>query len=276
MSEEFEAWVGKQETAQDVVSPSAINRFCATLGAKQTGAAVPYGFHWCLCLPAAPQEELGADGHPAKGNFLPPIPAPRRMWASSAVKLLNPIVAGATIERHQTIAGVTQKKGKTGSLFFVDVEQTTVCEGVEAISERQTLVYRDASTQMVPLPKKADVDLSSWQHTQSLVPNESLLLRYSALTFNAHRIHYDLPYARDVEGYPSLIVHGPLMATLLLQFADRLSTGKSISEFSFRGKKPAFCNLALTLAAKPSEQGLSLAVVDIAGDEVMSATAQLG
>ena len=276
MSDGFDAWIGKTERLSDVVSQGAVDRFCATLGAKASNKGVPPGFHWCTCLPNASLAQLGEDGHPAKGGFLPPIPAPRRMWAASAVEFLAPIAPTATIDRQLTVACVKEKSGKSGSLYFVEVEQETTADGVDAVRERQTIVYREPAAEPILLPKAGSVDLSEWEFTETVTPSETMLLRYSALTFNAHRIHYDLPYARDVEGYPALIVHAPLMATLLLQFVERISDGRNIVAFSFRGQKPAFCNQEITLTAKPDGNGLSLAVINVAGETVMSATAELG
>ena len=276
----YKDWIGKTHHQVDYASPSAIERFCATIGISsrehsgtQTTARsfAPLGFHWCLCLPNIPQDKLGVDGHPEKGGFLPPVEAPRRMWASSKVKFLAPIPCDAKIERVQTIESVVFKEGKTGSLYFVNVDHEIFADGVQAIKERQTIVYREAG--VAPVLPKADalIDLSDWTETRSFIPDETLLFRFSALTFNAHRIHYDLQYAKDKEDYPALVVHGPLTATLLLHHGATMKGEKQISSFEFAGRKPAFCNDEMTLAARRCDEGVELAALNSAGEKIMAA-----
>ena len=280
MADLYKDWIGKTHHQVDYASPSSIERFCATIGissgepsAKQ-GAAMklaPLGFHWCLCLPNVPQNKLGVDGHPEKGGFLPPVEAPRRMWASSKVKFLAPLPSNSLVERVQTIQSVNFKEGKTGPLYFVNVDHAISADGVQAIWERQTIVYREAG--IAPELPKADasIDLSDWTKTRSFVPDEALLFRFSALTFNAHRIHYDLQYARGREDYPALVVQGPLTATLLLHHGATLMGDKKISAFEFTGRKPAFCNHEMTLVARQCDEGVELAALNSAGEKVMTA-----
>lgn len=155
--------------------------------------------------------------------------------------------------------------------MFVDVEHVTRMDGEDVMRETQTLVYKEAASQAAGLPKPQPHDLSEWAITEILEPSAAMLFRYSALTFNAHRIHYDLPYTRDVEAYPALVVHGPLMASLLLRFATTLLEGKTISRFKFRGFAPAYCDQALTLAAKPNSKGFELGIFGCDGNMIMGA-----
>ena len=280
----YKDWIGKTHNQVDYASPSAIDRFCATVGIswrkpleKQgtVKAYAPLGFHWCLCLPNVPQEKLGVDGHPEKGGFLPPVEAPRRMWASSKVKFLAPIPCNTIIERKQTIESVIFKEGKTGPLYFVNVDHEIFADSVQTIRERQTIVYREAGVAPVLPAADPSIDLSDWTETRSFIPDETLLFRFSALTFNAHRIHYDLQYAKDKEDYPALVVHGPLTASLLLHHGAALKGDRQISAFEFSGRKPAFCNDEMTLAARRCDDGIELAALNSAGEKVMTALVTL-
>ena len=271
MTENLQNWIGRTEHHHDVVTEGLVERYKAVIGQVSPEYGVPYGLHWCTCLPSAPMQELGQDGHPETGGFLPPSPLPRRMWAASDVTFLGPIASGANIERRSTIANVTEKSGRSGKLLFVEVEHVTQTNGVDAVREKQTIVYREPSAEKGVLPQAQDVDLSAWDSVETLTPSTALLFRFSALTFNTHRIHYDEAYAKDVEGYPALVVHGPLMASILLRFATQLSAGKPLKTFSFRGRSPAFCGQDIHLAANQAEDGYDLAIIGIDGQTVMSA-----
>jgi 3-methylfumaryl-CoA hydratase len=270
-------WVGRSESRRDEASAGAAARFAATIGGPATspGTAVPPGFHWCLCLPDAPLGELGPDGHPRTGGFLPPVPLPRRMWAASELEFRAPIRVGARIERASTVAAVTEKAGRSGAMVFVAVDHVTRADGVDAVHERQTIVYREASAQAVPLPEPRAVDTAAWPVARSLVPDATLLFRYSALTFNSHRIHYDLPYATREEHYPALVVQGPLTATLLLELAARQCGGEAIARFSFRAVAPAFAEQSLHLLGRPSATAIELTALGADGRTVMEALAEL-
>jgi 3-methylfumaryl-CoA hydratase len=274
----YDSWIGRRETRQDQLTQGLIDRFCATLDLPTGNDQIPAGLHWCLCLPDTPTSLLGADGHPERiaddDSFMPPIPLPRRMWASSRVDFLTPLLAESRIIRVSTIKSIKEKQGGTGRLFFVDVDHDTVCDDKLCIRETQSIVYREASTS-APTPLATagyGLDLSAWDHVETTMPNETLLFRYSALTFNAHRIHYDLPYATTEEGYAGLVVHGPLTATLLLTLAGRIA-GKRIASFSFRGQSPALCRERLHLAAKAEDDAIKLAALADDGRTIMSATA---
>ena len=270
---DYDTYIGNELRQSDVITPALLERYRAVIGHDGREGALPYGLHFCLCLPKAAMAELGVDGHPAKGGFLPESDLPRRMWASSQIDFLAPCELNAPIVKHSKVQSVKLKSGRSGQLLFVNVEHLTNCGGVDAIRETQTIVYREPSSQKAEYPVAAKHDLSDWEHTESLTPNEAMLFRYSALTFNTHRIHYDLPYAMNEEGYPALVVHGPLMASLLLRFAASLLKDTPITSFQFRGLAPAYCNEPLTIAARANEAGLELAIIGCDGRAVMSGAA---
>jgi 3-methylfumaryl-CoA hydratase len=266
-------WIGRSAAANDVATPAAVARFAATLDSGAPADAVPQGFHWCLCLPDAATAALGADGHPAKGGFLPPVDLPRRMWAASEVEFVAPIPVGGPVERISTVADITEKRGGSGRLVFVTVAHETRADGTLAVRERQSIVYREPSAAPAPLPPVGDADLSGWEWARTLVPSEALLFRYSALTFNSHRIHYDRPYATAGEGYPGLVVHGPLQATLLLDLAARQLGPQALATFSYRAQSPAYAGQPLHLVGRRDGATLTLATLGGDGRTCVSATA---
>ena len=278
---DWQGWIGRSERREDVVTPGLIDRWRATIDTPVADGHAPQGLHWCLCLPDAPTADLGSDGHPQRreDSFLPPIPLPRRMWASSKVAFLAPLPVGAGVIRTSTVTGITAKSGASGELLFVTVAHDTLADGTACVHEEQSIVYRAASDTPpafhAPRAGAAALDPGDWPHHRALLPGEPLLLRYSALTFNAHRIHYDLPYARDVEHYPGLVVHGPLTASLLLDHAARLIGPNRLTRFAFRGQAPAFCGETLTLAARRDGDTLALAAFGPTGAVAMSAEAAL-
>lgn len=266
----------RQDRRRDRLDAALLARFLATFDreARETG---PQGIHWCLGTPDAPTAALGPDGHPAGGGgFLPASPLPRRMWAASAVSFHAPISEGAEVERVSTVASVTEKTGGSGRLLFVEVDHRTTADGALAVEERQTLVYREPPTPgaaaPVPPPPAAD---ERWDWRRELTPTPPLLFRYSALTFNTHRIHYDQPYATGEEGYPSLVVHGPLMATLLLDLADRELGPDRLASFTFRAVAPAFADAPLVLLGRVDGDEVTLRVRSADGRDHVSATATL-
>ncbi|MEE4206608.1 MAG: MaoC family dehydratase N-terminal domain-containing protein, partial [Erythrobacter sp.] len=206
----FEDWIGREARARDTLTPALAARFFATFDLAAPEARVmPQGIHFCLCPPEAPTAMLGKDGHPARdetpASFLPPFPMERRMWASSAIEFRAPLAVGAAIERISRVVSIKQKEGASGPLAFVDVAHETHANGTLSVIETQTLVYREAAAPDAPLsppePGNARFDRSAWDAHTALTPDPRLLFRYSALTFNTHRIHYDAPYARGVERY---------------------------------------------------------------------------
>lgn len=282
---EWDAWVGRSEARTDRIDPAAGTRWLATLDRDAPAdGTLPQGFHWCLALPDAPTAALGPDGHPRRddspGSFLPPVPLPRRMWASSKVEFLAPLHIGARIERRSTIRSITEKHGGSGRLVFVDVAHETLADGQPAVREVQSLVYRDAAASDAPLSPPplgpSRFDPAGWDAVTTLTPAEPLLFRFSALTFNSHRIHYDLPYARDTERYRGLVVHGPLTATLLLQLAAQQLGDNALARFDFRGMSPGIAGEPLHLALRGPAEALELGAFAEDGREVMRASGAVG
>lgn len=278
----WDAWIGREEVRHDSLGPALVQRWCATLDREvPEGGAVPQGLHWCLCVPDAPTARLGDDGHPARDDspesFLPPLSLPRRMWAAGRVEFLVPLQIGAAIERVSRVKSITPKQGGTGPLVFAEVEHETSCGGVLVVREAQSLVYREASAPgaalVPPPPGSGRFDASGWDATREVLPSEPLLFRYSALTFNSHRIHYDGAYATGVEGYRGLVVHGPLVASLLLDLARRELGEQALASFAFRSVSPAICGEALHLAMRQSDGGVELGAFASDGRAVMHASA---
>ncbi|WBY17190.1 MaoC family dehydratase N-terminal domain-containing protein [Erythrobacteraceae bacterium WH01K] len=280
--QDWPEWIGRTETRRDRLDEGLAARWLATFDREPAaGQPLPQGIHFCLCTPYAPTADLGEDGHPARsdgpGSFLPPVPLPRRMWASSAMEFLSPIHTGAAITRTSRIASVTPKSGKSGDMVFVDVVHETAADGTPAVTETQTLVYREAAAADAPLsppPGSGDsFDAGAWDAVRTLTPDARLLFRYSALTFNTHRIHYDAPYARDVERYRGLVVHGPLTASLLLQLAADELGPDALRHFAFRGVSPAIAGEPLHLALRRSASKIELAAFAGDGRQVTKASA---
>ena len=272
-------WIGRTQEATDIITPQLVKGLRATLfidiGEPKTGDAAPFTTHWCLAQPVAPASELGPDGHPARGGFLPPVPLPRRMWAGGQLEFLDSLRVGDTVTRSSKIVDVTQKTGSTGVLCFASVDHTITTPRGVAIRERQDIVYRDnppadAKPAAAPAPKAAPPKAS---HSESHLADPVLLFRYSALTFNTHRIHYDADYVRDVEGYRGLVVHGPLMASLLLQLAAREMGENALRRFAFRALGPAIAGEELVFALARRDR-LELGVFAADGREVMRANAE--
>jgi 3-methylfumaryl-CoA hydratase len=280
----FAAWIGREQRAKDRLGEGLAHRWLATFDlAKPHPPIMPQGIHFALCTPEAPTAALGEDGHPARddspASFLPPFPMPRRMWASSKMQFVSPIAIGAVIERVSKIASVNEKEGGSGRLAFVDVEHVTRANGTVAVIETQTLVYREAAAPDAPLspppPGDGAFDPAGWDAHRVLTPDARLLFRYSALTFNTHRIHYDAPYAEGVERYRGLVVHGPLTASLLLQLAARELGANRVRTFSFRGLSPAIAGEPLLLVMRKSEEGYELAAFSGDGRQVTAASASV-
>lgn len=278
----WDAWIGRSERRAEQADSSLAMRWLATLDRQAPAAdTMPQGFHWCLCTPDAPTSQLGPDGHPRRddspGSFLPPVPLPRRMWASSKVEFLAPLTLSAPVERLSTVMAISEKEGGSGHLVFVDIAHDTLCDGELAVREVQTVVYRDAapagSPPVPPPPAATTFDPAPWSAHRGIVPDERLLFRYSALTFNSHRIHYDLPYATQEEGYRGLVVHGPLTATLLLDLAQRELGDNALKSFAFRGLSPAICGETLHLVMRGEGEAIDLAAFASDGRQIMAATA---
>jgi len=236
-------WIGRTETRTDLVTASPLVALSATLDradpAPVAGSDVPPLWHWLYFTPVAPQSEIGADGHARRGLFLPPVPLPRRMFAGGRLQFNAALQVGDAITRESRIDDVTIKEGRSGSLVFVNVHHAIRNARGLALTEEHDIVYREKPRAEAPVP---DPQVASEEEdfAREIVPDPVLLFRYSALTFNGHRIHYDRPYATDIEGYPGLIVHGPLIATLLLDLLRREMPRGQVRRFYFKALRPLF------------------------------------
>ena len=262
----LQRWVGKTETLSDDITAAPLRALSATLDRDDAlpmpGTAVPPLWHWLYFLPQHRQSELGPDGHAKRGGFLPPVPLPRRMWAGGRLQWLpdNPLRVGDAAQRISRIESVRHKAGRTGDLLFVLVQHEVHNANGLALTEEHDIVYRAApqaptlstGVSSLPLPVPAETG-AAWQ--REIVPDAVLLFRYSALTFNGHRIHYDRRYVTEVEGYPGLIVHGPLIATLLVDLVRRHAPGAFIKSFSFKAVRPTFDLQPFRLNGQPSADG---------------------
>ncbi|MFM8345918.1 MAG: acyl-CoA dehydrogenase [Betaproteobacteria bacterium] len=279
MDQDFREWIGRTEEVHDPLPFTQAQAAQAALGDTSQpiidGMPLPLPWHWFHFLPRAPQAELDDDGHPKRGGFLPPIPLPRRMFAGARLQVHRPLMVGVPAVRLGTLRDVAHKAGKSGALAFVTVSYRFEQRGALCLEEEQDIVYREPGAPVsapVPGPQPA---LPAGSTVRTVLPDSRLLFRFSALTFNAHRIHYDRDYATGVEGYPGLVVHGPLTAVLLLQLA-RQTTTRPIAGFSFRGQAPLFDCGPVRLAASPDVDRLSLAAHGPDGALALSAQATLG
>jgi 3-methylfumaryl-CoA hydratase len=269
-------WIGRTSEASDVVTAQLVRGLRATLfmdiGDPKAGDASPFTTHWCLGQPVFPMAELGPDGHPARGGFLPPVPLPRRMWAGGELEILEALRVGDEVTRVSRISDVTMKTGSTGVLCFVSVDHTITTPRGVAIRERQDIVYRDV-TGAPATPAKAPTPPPVAQHRETHMADPVLLFRYSALTFNGHRIHYDRDYVTKVEGYPGLIFHGPMQAAFMVELGAKLNGGKSPKKFSYRGVQPLFDGSEFSVNANKTDAGMDLWTANSAGQPTMKATA---
>ncbi|WP_316175180.1 MULTISPECIES: MaoC family dehydratase N-terminal domain-containing protein [unclassified Bradyrhizobium] len=268
-------WIGRTTEASDIVTAQLTKGLRATLfqeiGDPVTGEIAPYTVHWCLAQPVFPHDQLGPDGHPTRGGFLPPVPLPRRMWAGGELNFIDPLRVGDLATRVSRISDIAVKAGSTGQLCFVSVEHTITTPRGVAIRERHDIVYRDMGGTPAA-PAKAPPPPPVAQHRESHVSDPVLLFRYSALTFNGHRIHYDRDYVTKVEGYPGLIFHGPLQAALLVEFAAKLK-GKVPGKFSYRGVQPLFEGSEFSVNANPTDAGLDVWTANAERQPTMKGTA---
>lgn len=252
----LENWIGKKESTTDLLTPALVERFAATFDMTcdtGLGAAAPSLIHLCLCPPVLPTSKLGPDGHAKRGGFLPPVPLPNRMWAGGAFRYFADLKIGDEITRHSTIKNITQKEGRAGPLCFVEVEHVVYSGESHALTETHNIVYKNAS----PPAGAHTTPAKAGEHIEKRHPSPPLLFRYSALTFNGHRIHYDEPYAREIEGYPGLVVHGPLQATWLFQLAEKLEKQRP-SQFTYRNLSPLFHTQDVLINAEETDEGLDL------------------
>jgi 3-methylfumaryl-CoA hydratase len=269
----YRAYVGRRLEEKDSVSPEVVGRFAAALDDDWPGpgAELPPMWHYGLFLNQTPTARLGPDGHPPRGDFMPPVKLPRRMFAGARLNFYAPLVSGQEASKVSELASVDHRQGKSGALVFVRVKASVLQSDRLCIEEEQTIVYRgDGPRTPAVMPQTAPVE-SNGASTETWTPSSVELFRFSAVMFNAHRIHYDLPYATDVEGYPALVVHGPLTAVRLCGFAARL-LGR-LREFQFRGEAPLFVAQPVRLVGKPAGGQCHLTAERCDGATAMSATA---
>jgi len=249
---ELKAWVGRHERREDVVGATPVAALAATLDrddpAPRAGTELPPLWHWLCFTPLTPARDLGPDGHARRGGFLPPVPLPRRMWAGGRLVFLQPLRVGDGVARDSRIASVDVKQGRSGALVFVTVRHELSGPQGLALTEEHDIVYRQAPAPSAPpSAPPAPEPAPAAEFTRVVVPDPVLLFRYSALTFNGHRIHYDRAYATDVEGYPGLVVHGPLIATLLLDALRRAHPAARVRRFDYRAVRPLFDTQAFSV-----------------------------
>lgn len=256
----LQTWTGRTETLTDSITAAPVSGLSATLdrddAAPVPGTALAPLWHWLYFLPQVRHSGLGPDGHPARGGFLPPVPLPRRMWAGGRLRWEenNPLVVGDAVQRVSRIESVTHKSGRTGDLVFVLVKHEISNARGLALTEEHDIVYRAAPQPGDPVPPPTAADTGApWQRT--ITPDDVLLFRYSALTFNGHRIHYDRQYVTQVEGYPGLIVHGPLIATLLVDLVRRHVPDARLKSFQFKAVRPTFDLHPFGLNGAPAADG---------------------
>tara|TARA_R110002072_G_scaffold44344_17_gene124206 strand:- start:984 stop:1844 length:861 start_codon:yes stop_codon:yes gene_type:complete len=274
----WDDWLGRQRVVEDVITGGAVNALAATLdiprAPAQRGEPLPCCWHWLYFQQPAPASRLGADGHALRGDFLPPVNLPRRMWAGGRLQFYRPLRIGDSLRRESTIADIACKRGASGELVFVRLDHRILCGEELVLEEQQDLVFREAPRggtsqkhQRSPQPTP--------QWSRSLQPDPVLLFRYSALTFNAHRIHYDRDYAVEQEGYAGLVVQGPLAATLLLQQLQSELPLVRVQRFEFRSLRPLLDNAPLTLQGRRENDAVELWVLDHQGDLAMQAHVQV-
>jgi 3-methylfumaryl-CoA hydratase len=273
----LKTWEGKQEVKEDDISLFPAQALAAALNndhIPQKGEALPAFWEWLYFLPTPRGDATGVDGHPDKGGFLPPVPLPRRMWAAGEVECHKALVIGEPATRVSTIESVELKTGSSGVLVFVNVRHEISQRGELCINQLQNIVYREAATGPSDLPpgKSASADLDVMHLVK---PDPVLLFRYSALTYNGHRIHYDRDYAVNEEFYPALVVHGPLLVTLLLELKRQHFSKFKMNSFKFRAVRPTFDTAAFSVSAKRKGAELSLWSADESGSVCMTLQAQL-
>jgi 3-methylfumaryl-CoA hydratase len=267
---EWASWIGRQSSIDDVLDPQQANRMAATLDREptfQTGDPLPPAWQWLYFHDVVPASQLGDAGHPRLGVTMPPVPLPRRMWAGGRLDFIEPLRLGERVQQVSTIRSITPKQGKTGPLYFVTVEHAFSTDGRRNLLEQQIIVYREMSATVQPARGAATPTGAEFTTKWSL--DNTALFRYSALTFNGHRIHYDADYSRSVEGYPNIVIHGPLIATLLLDLAHR--NGRPIARFTYRARSPLFLPSPFTVNGAATSGGTRLWAANDSGGLAMEA-----
>jgi 3-methylfumaryl-CoA hydratase len=278
--DKLQNWVGRSETVEDVISLATIENMNATLGRAsnelKVGDPLPPSWQWLFFNRGVAPDSLGRDGHVAKSNFAPPMPLPRRMWAGNKVEVTKSLTIGQPAKRLTVIEEITEKNGRSGQLVFLRERSEITDENGGSLIDRRTIVFRaDAGQSEAPKVSPARTD-AAWQ--QKVEPDPVLLFRYSALTFNSHRIHYDREYTTGVEGYPALLVHGPLTATLLMNLLRQEMPTAMVRDFNVRAMAPLFDNKSFSVNGKPTEDGTAvhLWAATAEGDLAMTIDVTLG
>src|SRR6202050_1539468 len=275
-SEELQSWGGREQSALDVAAPGPLAGLASLLDHVEppwTANQLPPLAHWLYFVPRERQSLLDGDGHPKRGDFWPPVELPRRMWVGSRVELKARIEIGAALRRRSTLMNVAAKTGRTGPMVFVTVKHEVTSGNTPAVIEEQDIVFRSAAVPGDIGAAAPGRQMTRAPHaTRWVIPDPVLLFRFSALTFNAHRIHYDRDYARQVEGYAGLVVHGPLIATLLMDHFLRRFPAAAVREFTFRAERPLFDSSPMELCLAQNESGAELWANDSTGAVAMSAT----
>lgn len=275
--EQLQQWVGNTDTRCDVITAAPVAALSATVDYSSARAAagevLPPCWHWLYFQDRVPTADLTADGHAPRGDFLPPVPLPRRMWAGSRLRFAAPVIVGQAVRRVSTILSVRHKHGQSGELVFVTVQHQVFHGDTLAIEEEQDLVYREHRTGNASSAPRSTPAAAQW--SREVLPCAVLLFRYSALTFNSHRIHYDREYATAEEGYNGLVVQGPLTATLLLDLLHRELPSEQVAAFEFRAIRPLLAGAPLQLQGRRDARQVQLWALDAAGETAMEARASL-
>ena len=273
----LERWIGRTETTVDVIDARQARLIAATLGAGTPGDGDPLPplWHWAYFAEARPPEALGRDGHPKRGGFLPPVALPRRMWAGGRFTFEAPLRIGESAEKHSRIEALSVKEGRSGPLCFVTVSHAFTVNGTSRFREEHDIVYREDPKPDARAPEPPMAPQGA-EHAREMTADPVLLFRYSAATFNGHRIHYDRDYARTVEGYPDLVVHGPLLGTLLAAHAMDMQPDKPLARYSFRARSPVFSGERFTLNGRAEGPSSRLWITKADGVLAMEAEAEFG
>ena len=277
-SDSYDTWIGRTEERADTITAVPVAALAAALDredpAPQRGTPLPPLWHWLYFLPLQRQSELGEDGHPRRGGFLPPVPLPRRMWAGGRLTFAGDLHVGDDVRRRSRIAAIASKPSRSGPLVFVTVEHLIGRDaGAAFVREEHDIVYRELAAPGAAAPETPAAPINEG-FAREVRPDDVLLFRYSALTFNGHRIHYDRRYATAVEGYPGLVVHGPLIATLLLDLLRRELPLARVASFSFKAVSPLFDGRPFTLCGRcDGERRIALWARNDAGGLAMQASA---
>ena len=269
---DYHAWIGNTERREDDLTQSQIDSLKALLDSSPE-SPLPLGLQWLVCVDRVAQSELGPDGHPKRGEFLPPVHLPRRMWAAGNIRFLSRPTGPVPVSRESRITNIQHKQGRSGALVFVTVDHLFNLGDEPWLEEQHTIVYREASHQAFrQAPHFEAVDDTLYPYQQDVTTDAVQLFRYSAMTFNGHRIHYDQEYVTTIEGYPGLIVHGPLMATWLLNFVETIQSIEPGYELSFKVLAPVFVGETIRLLAQPVADGFLLAVCNERKEAVIEAS----